>query len=67
MKAVLRTEKPNGELYKFEDSNLEISNHQDLKETVALDVDNLILRGSSIAVNEDIIGAVVYTGKETKI
>jgi magnesium-transporting ATPase (P-type) len=67
MKAKLTTEAPNGELYKFEDTYLKISNNDKLTDTVGLDADNLILRGSSIAVNNNVIGAVVYTGSETKI
>ena len=38
-----------------------------MSDLISLSVDNLILRGSKISVNNEIIGAVVYTGKQTKI
>jgi len=37
------------------------------EEDEPLDIDNLLLRGSSIQVNEFVYGLVVYTGHETKI
>jgi hypothetical protein len=45
MKGVLTCEAPNGELYKFEASHLKLEGDDNL---VALEPDNVILRGSSI-------------------
>ncbi|KAL0484641.1 phospholipid-transporting ATPase, partial [Acrasis kona] len=62
LRATVSCEQPNGRLYSFEGS-ISIDN----KSRSPLDVDNLLLRGSSLRNTDWIIGVVVFTGHETKL
>ena len=62
LRARIQCENPNPQLYKFE-GNL----HGIGRKPIALDSDNIVLRGMSVKNTEYMIGIVVFTGHETKV
>jgi len=65
-KAFIHCEPPNKNLYEFF-GYLESESLTNEQKLVTLDTKQVILRGSNVANTEWIIGAVVYTGKNTKL
>lgn len=61
--ALLKTEHPNNRLYTFEGS-LKIKGHP---KSTSVDATNVILRGSTLKNTQWLLGAVVFTGPETKL
>ena len=61
--AILKTEHPNNRLYTFEGS-LKIKGHP---KSTSVDSSNVILRGSTLKNTTWLLGAVVFTGSETKL
>jgi magnesium-transporting ATPase (P-type) len=60
-KATITCEQPNNRLYSFEGSMAIDSNR------VSLDIDNILLRGSTLRNTDWVIGIVIFTGHETKL
>lgn len=61
--AVIECEKPNEWIYKFF-GTLQLNS---MSETIALDIDQVLLRGSSLRNTEWVYGVAIYTGHETKV
>jgi magnesium-transporting ATPase (P-type) len=60
--ATIECEKPNKHLYKFE-GRITIDN----QEAISLDIENLLLRGSSLRNTGHVFGIVIFTGHEAKL
>jgi len=61
--AIINCEKENEYIYKFF-GTLKLDNFQD---TVHLDIDTLLLRGSSLKNTKWVYGVAVYTGHDSKV
>jgi phospholipid-translocating P-type ATPase (flippase) len=60
-RAVITCEQPNNRLYSFEGS-MTFEN-----ERISLDIENVLLRGSTLRNTDWVIGVVLFTGHETKL
>lgn len=56
-------ERPNGALYKFEGK----ARFSFAKETIPINPENILLRGSSVKNTEFIYGITIFTGHDTKV
>ena len=57
-------EEPNNQIYSF-NGLIKMKNLNN--EMIPLDIDNLLLRGSTLKSTEYVIGAVIFTGHQTKV
>jgi phospholipid-transporting ATPase len=63
LKGYIKCELPNDQIYKFEASY----NLVRVQRSVSLNIENLLLRGSSLKNTEWVVGVVMYAGHQTKI
>lgn len=64
--SAIQIESPNSYLYSF-DGILHLLRGDNFSSKLPLTVENLLLRGSKLKNTDYIIGAVAYTGHETKV
>lgn len=64
LRGYLNCEQPNDQIYKFEGA---ITYKETQKETISLDVENILLRGCSLKNTEYVYGLTIFTGHDTKV